>query len=154
MKMSSKEFHIARFQILTAALAPSTREILPKSYVYAWDESVFPIFHDAKMDDAFADDFDVSKEMMVKISKKIDDEWALGQGPGISFYDLESFMGGRDGIDRHKLIVGLRYMYLTHVDKRIFDRRVFENLLENAGAPSEASGIMMSYDFDEDIYLT
>ena len=154
--MTSKLFQNMRFNILSAALAPGTRDKIPDDYVFAWDNSVYPIYSNNEIVETFAEDFEVSREMMSELLKKLDEHWDHGNDPGITFYELEDYFEIRMGVtewDRAKLINAVTYLYLHFRETRIFSQGLFDSLIHDSGAPSEANSFMRPFNRDEDVYL-
>jgi hypothetical protein len=145
-------FLSTKFQIMTAALTPGPRERIADAYLYAWDEEVYPLFHDgSEWHKPFESSFRISKEMVSELSTYLDDLW-INRRKIPSFYDLEDHYGVRSGRtewDRHGLLVALRYMRLS----RGFDEDFWNAILEPMKHPSEASSIGRPFNRDEDIYF-
>jgi hypothetical protein len=145
-------FLATKFQIMTAALTPGPRERIVDAYLFAWDEEVYPLFHEASdWHKPFETSFKVSKEMLSELSKYLDDLWINGKKVP-SFYELEDHYGvryGQSDWDRHALISAMRYMRLC----RMFDEAFWGAILEPMRHPSEAAIIGMSFNRDEDIYF-
>ncbi|MDI7920710.1 hypothetical protein [Ferirhizobium litorale] len=152
--MSSKEYTLMKFNILTMALHSELGRRIDSAYVYAWDNDVYPIFHSAApWHDAFEGDFVVTKEMMIELSKRLDEAWDGGRGIAPTFYELEDIYSARYGgskWDRSALIGAMRYMALC---RGRFDRKFFEQVTRDAGAPSEANHFADPFDRDNDIYF-
>lgn len=152
--MSSKEYALMKFNIFSLALHPELGDRLDDAYVYAWDADVYPIFHEAApWHQAFEEDFQVSKEMMSELAKRLDKAWDGGQGIAPTFYELEGIYDARHGDmewDRSALIGAMRYMALS---KGRFDSRFFEQVTRDAGAPSEANHFADPFDRQRDIYF-
>lgn len=153
--MSTKAFQAMRFSILVAALSPATRDKIPDDYVFAWNHAVYPKCTHNKIVEAFEDDFEVSKDMMSKLCEKLEEHWNQGNGPGITFYELEDYfeLMGQTEWDRPKLIKAIRYLYLHSRESDIFDQYLFKSIVSGSNAPSEANDYMRPFDRDEDIYL-
>ena len=159
--MSTKAFQAMRFNILVAALSPATRDKIPDDYAFAWDHAVYPIYTQNEIVEAFEDDFKVSKDMMGELLKKLDQHWDHGNGPGITFYELEDHFKVSMGLtdwdatdwDRPKLIFAMTYLYLHYRESRIFDQELFDSIVRDSGAPTEANGYMMPFNRDKDICL-
>ena len=156
MPMSTKAFQAMRFSILVAALSPATRDKIPDDYAFAWDHAVYPTCTHNEIVEAFEDDFEVSKDMMSELCKKLEEHWDHGNGPGITFYELEyhfEINEGQTEWDRLKLINAIRYLYLHSRESGIFDQDLFESIVRGSTAPVEANSYMRPFDRDEDIYL-
>lgn len=154
--MSTEAFQTMRFNILVAALSPATRDKIPDDYAFAWDRAVYPTYTHNEIVEAFEDDFKVSKDMMSELLKKLDEHWDHGNGPGITFYELEDHFEVRMGAtewDRSKLINAMTYLYLHHRESGIFDQALFDAVVRDSGAPTEANGYMRPFNRDEEIYL-
>ena len=151
---SSKEYVLMKFNILSMALHPEMGRRIDDGYIYACDSGVYPIFHDgAPWHGPFEDDFAVTKDMMRELSKRLDDAWDLGRGTAPTFYELEDIYEvrlGRGAWDRAKLIDAMRYMALT---QGRFDKKFFEEVTRDAGAPSEANSFADPLDRENDIYF-
>lgn len=145
-------FLAMKFQIMTAALTPGPRERIVDAYLFAWDEEVYPLFHEAAdWHKPFETSFRVTKEMLSELSKFLDDLWINGKKIP-SFYELKKHYGvsyGHSDWDRHDLIVALRYMRLS----RGFDESFWNAILEPMQHPSEAASIGRPFNRDEDIYF-
>ncbi|TPL52051.1 hypothetical protein FJ937_11860 [Mesorhizobium sp. B2-4-4] len=143
-----------KFNILSMAMHPEMGRRIDDAYVYAWDNNVYPIFHDgASWHQAFEDDFDVTKEMMDELSARLDKAWDGGQGTAPTFYELESLYDARHGggdWDRSALIGAMRYMALC---QHRFDKKFFQQVTRNSGAPAEANHFADPMDRDSDIFF-
>lgn len=152
--MSSKEYTLMKFNILSMALHPEMGDRLDDAYVYAWDSDVYPIFHEgAPWHQAFEDDFHVSREMMSELARRLDKAWDGGQGTAPTFYELESLYDARHGNtewDRSSLIGAMRYMALS---RGRFDQKFFAEVTRDAGAPSEANSLADPFNRNNDIYF-
>lgn len=152
--MSSKEYMLMKFNILTMALHPELKHRIQDAYVYAWDNDIYPFFHNsAPWHQPFEEEFDVTKEMMDELSKRLDEAWDLGRGMAPTFYELEEIYGVRHGEshwDRSSLIGAMRYFALC---TNCFDGKFFEQVTRDAGAPSEANSFADPFDRDRDIYF-
>ena len=149
--MKSKEFQIARFNLLTVALDPAKRDLLPDSYVFAWYQSLYPVFSDNPLHGVFSEDFAVTKVMMNDLTAKLQSAWDGGRS--ISFYEIEDDVDGGDW-DRPGLVSAVRYVYLASVEERRFDQKLFESLIADSGAPMEANSFMRPFERSEEIHLT
>lgn len=145
---------LMKFNIMTMAVHSELRERIDDAYVYAWDSDVYPIFHSgAPWHEPFEEDFRVTKEMMGELSRRLDKAWNGGQGIAPTFYELEDIYGARHGEttwDRSDLIGAMRYMALC---RGRFDRKFFEQVTRDSGAPSEANSFADPFNRDSDIYF-
>lgn len=152
--MTSKEYTLMKFNILSMALHPEMGRRIDDAYVYAWDNDVYPIFHEgAQWHQAFEDNFAVTKEMMEELSKRLDDAWDGGQGIAPTFYQLEDIYSARHGggdWDRSALIRAMRYMALC---RGRFDQKFFRDVTRDSGAPAEANYFAAPMDRESDIYF-
>lgn len=152
--MSSKEYVLMKFNILSMAFHPDLGERIDDAYIYAWDSDVYPIFHNgAPWHEPFEEDFAVTKEMMNELSKRLDEAWDGGRGVAPTFYELEDIYRVRQGSsewDRSALIGAMRYMALC---RNRFDENFFPQVTRNAGAPSEANHFADPFDRKRDIYF-
>ncbi|NTX08012.1 CopG family transcriptional regulator [Myxococcus sp. CA040A] len=145
-------FQLARFNVLVAAkTADPAVKLFPDSYIYAWDECVYPLFNEsAHLHEPFAEQFKVPKAMVEELSKYLDDRWLAEDVP--SFYQLESHYDVRSGHSewgRFKLIATCRYMFLH----KLFDKTFWDALLRGSDHPSEAKGITRKFDAAKDVYF-
>jgi antitoxin MazE len=144
-------YETTRFQVLAAALTPGAKDLLPSSYVFAWDREVFPFLDaGARLHVPFEPYFRVGDEKADELSKFLDDRWTAKQVP--TFYELEDHFEvrlGRSGWDRSKLISSCRYMYLND----LFDAAFWKTLLTPKEHPTEASTITRKYDPGKDLRL-
>ncbi|WP_374380103.1 hypothetical protein [Dongia sp.] len=145
-------FLAAKLQLMAAGLTPGPRERISDAYLYAWDEEVYPLFHDAAdWHKPFDTSFRVTREMLSELTSYLDDLWIKGKKIP-SFYDLEGHYGVRHGQtewDRHALISALRYTWLSHS----FDEAFWKAILAPMDHPSEAACITSPFDRDEDVFF-
>lgn len=147
---SAAIFQLVRFNVLSAGLTEGTSQKISDAYLYAWDESVYPIFHDDKLASTVATHFRVGKELMQSLIKFLDSEWLNKKV--YSFYDLEDRFGSRyDNTewDRGSLIIALRYAYLSQK----FDTSFWQKLIGPTKHPLEASSITREFIRTQDIYF-
>ncbi len=139
---STALFELARFNVLTAAVTPGACEHLDNAYVYAWDDRVYPVFHDSKFTEAFEGGFDIPRNELEALFKYLDDKWLEKDTP--SFYKLEDEFDVRMGTgfwNRSRLMHALRYARLS--DR--FDEAFFAAILAPTDHPIEASLIADDY---------
>ena len=146
-----QQFQIARFNVLCAAKAPGTAEMVPEAYAYAWQVGVFPLFNEgARLHLPFADQFDIPRDMVDELTKFFDDRWQEKAVP--SFYKLEDYYdvrGGRGFWDRSKLIHTCRYIFLSDS----FDDEFWGSLLKGSDHPTEAKSIIRKSARGDGVYL-
>ncbi|QGM94386.1 hypothetical protein F7D13_10290 [Methylocystis rosea] len=141
-------FHLARFNLLVAALNGSAGKHLTNAYIYAWCNGIYPACHDGGigLHKPFADCFDAPRQMVVELEKHLFDCWRKKNVP--TFYDLEDHLRGRGKWDRGNLISVCRYLYLDDC----FDRDFWDKILEPMKHPVEAGGLTSEFSLD-DVYL-
>ena len=144
-------FEIARFNVLVAAKTEGPSEALSGAYVYAWDNGVYPVFHEgAHLHRPFAANFQVTKEMIAELLKYLDAQWLAKKIP--TFYALEDYYdvrSGRSPWERTSLIRACRYMFLSD----LFDRSFWAALLKGSDHPTEAKSVAEKFE-TSDLYLT
>ena len=144
-------FQSVRFNVLCAALTEGPSKGLSDAYIYAWQSSVYPLFHEgARLHAPFSDQFAVPSEKVDELSKFLDDRWLKKETP--SFYQVESYYDVRMGYgfwDRMKLIHVCRYMFLDGA----FDEEFWAALLRGSDHPTEAKSITRKFERPRDIYL-
>jgi hypothetical protein len=149
--MADALFTMMRFNVLTAALNPHTASRFTDAYVYAWDALVYPAMDDgADWHHPFKDDFRVTLDMMVELSKFLDDLWLAKKT--ISFWKLEEHFQVRHGNgpwDRSALLHACKYFRLYGM----FDDDFFDALTKNGESPVEAQSIVSKWDRDGELYL-
>ncbi len=143
-------FQMARFNLLVAAKTEGPSQALSPAYIYAWQNYVYPFFHDsARLHQPFAGQFMVTKQMIDELSKFLDDRWLAKEIP--TFYQLEDYYqvrSNRMAWDRLALIRGCRYMFLGDA----FDEDFWKSLLRRSDHPTEAKSIIRKFSAD-DIHL-
>lgn len=156
-------FQQMRFSILTQAIndTPAGNK-LSCAYLYAWDDSVYPLLHEgATWHKPFEGCFRVNPEMIEELHLFFSDRWQ-SQNP-ITYYDLERCYGihstAVDGEiwDRFTLISACHYLCLYAYsssefckDCRLYDNEFWKHLLSDC--PSEAHSIADSFEVS-DLYL-
>ncbi|EID4334154.1 TPA: hypothetical protein ACMDO2_004476 [Vibrio parahaemolyticus] len=124
--------------------------LIPNSYIFAWIEGVYPIFHDGdysvpdKPHENFTSHFITSKSFAWDVIKHLDELWLSDKCP--TFYELEDSFGGREV--RSELIAICRYAYLDGK----FDNKLWSALLAKMSHPSEAGFITDSFQ-DNELYI-
>ncbi|MFL5346783.1 MAG: hypothetical protein ACJ8AT_18535 [Hyalangium sp.] len=92
----SRLFQMARFSVLVAAKTKSSKTALSDAYVYAWENSVYPAFHDStEFHKPFADQFWTTKDEVSKLGQYLDARWLKKDVP--TFYELEDNYDVRSG---------------------------------------------------------
>lgn len=145
-------FEMARMQILTAASNPIHRRNLPPAYVYAWEEGIYPLFHDGyHLHRPFADSFRAGKVMVAELTDFLDDRERRNKVP--TFYELEDHFDvryGKTDWGRLSLMQVCRYMFLHH---NMWGDEFWARILKNMEHPAEAKGITRKFEYD-DISIT
>jgi len=146
--LSAQLFQLIRFNILTSALSPATKDKLGDGYVYAWENLVYPLFHDTGADwhKPFPSNFAVTRDMITELSEHLDKLW-IDKIPIPSVYDVEDLYRARREWDRMKIVFALRYMWLCN----LFDEPFWVQIMSNH--PSEGSWITRKYDREKDLYF-
>jgi antitoxin MazE len=143
-------FNLQRFQILQTKLNPSTSNLIPDSYAYAWYKKLYPLLDDSELHEDLEDYFEITKEQVDIISQRADSEWL--EKRYYTFNEYESYFGVRRspiaGISRHTLIATFRYLFLHGT----FDEKFWETLIKPMEHPSEASRVTSEFNI-EYIYL-
>ena len=144
-------YQIARFNLLVAAKNGACASI-DDSYIYAWENNVYPAFHDhPDLHKPFAQSFRTSALQVEEIGRRIDELWLAGK-PIPSFYQLENLYdlrSERSEWDRSKLIRTCRYMFLN----KMFDDAVWGAILSRSDHPVEASSIIDDFNRQEDVWF-
>ena len=144
-------FQLARFNLLCAAMSRDTAGAVTDAYAYAWGDSVYPLFDDGpSLHLPFAEQFDVTYEMVDELSKYLDERWSERDVP--SFYKLEDHykvQSGRNRWNRSALLHVCRYLFL----KDSFDTEFWKALLIENDHPTEAKWIVRSFDRARDIQI-
>ncbi|MFD1261639.1 hypothetical protein [Entomomonas asaccharolytica] len=125
------------------------------AYLYAWDDSVFPILHDDEAAEfghainEYIDSFDISLEIVLTVVNHLN--LLAMKKKYQTFYELERSFGGKfdEQYGRAKLISICRYLYLSDC----FNSDFWNTLLDEGKHPSEASYIFYPFN-KEDILLT
>ena len=140
-------YELHRHQILFNCTDSSGNLIIPKDYLYAVDERMYPFFHEnwCAGEDPYLDCYEISKEFVSEVILELDRLWLDKDEEVPTFYQLEEKYG-RD--KRHELIDIIRYCYLHGG----FDKDFYESILKPTEHPTEASGICRDL-LASDIYL-
>lgn len=143
-------FNLQRFQILQTKLNPSTTNLIPNDYAYAWYKKLYPLLDENELHEDLESYFSITKEQVDEITNFADKEWL--ENKYYTFYEYENHYKCRSNpfldITRHTLIAVFRYMYL----REAFDQNFWNKLLEPMQHPSEAGGITRDFDINY-IYL-
>ncbi len=140
--MTTALFEMMKLQLFTAAMQPGTAERIDASYIYAWRCSVYPFFHEVEWHKPFADQFEVSEDMMDALSRHLDECDLAKNIP--TFYELETHYRVRSAgseWNRWKLLCACRYMALNERFGTVF----WNSVLRGSDHPSEAKSIARSY---------
>lgn len=132
-------FQVVRLQILTPKDYRVPGYGTDASYKFAWDEEVYPYFHEGvTFHIPFEKMFKTSGKQVKEIAEFLDDKWM--EKEKITFYQLEDKYG-RHGEDWHrsKLIDICQYLCL----KGMFGKDFWTEF--SSDAPTEASGIISEY---------
>jgi hypothetical protein len=144
-------FTLMRFQVLALGVNPQTERKLTDGYVYAWEESVYPLYDEAApWHEPFADQFAIGRDAVNELGKFLDKRWREGSVP--TFYDLEDHydvLSGSSSWDRIRLLQVCRYMFLH----RMFDDEFWNQLLAPMKHPAEASTINQPLNRQTDVYF-
>lgn len=139
--MVSKEFELARIQMVRAALA----EEIDIARGYAWAHRIYP-FNPCDLEKAFEDDFRVGRDASDAVLRIIDEGWH--QKKLISFYDLESNGEIRPHrLDRMDIYHVCRLAFL---DDR-FDDDVWKALTVAGSGPIETQGMLDEFEAERDL---
>lgn len=147
---------VRRRQIVATKFNPQTEELYSDAYVYAVQNSVYPIneehvgFEDGLSEilDSlpFHETYDVGFELVKEIAGLLDKKWLAKEK--ITFYDVESpyrlhgeHWKGKDV--RMDLINMCRYFYLSNM----FDKEFWRQFMSES--PAEASGVTDEWNRDE-----
>jgi hypothetical protein len=135
-------YQLSRFGVLSAALTPGPAERLDDALVFAWDEGVFPLFHESPLAAAVESEFDIGRENLRGFMKAIDERWQERERP--NFYTVEQDYNWREGDfwTRRRMIAAFRYARLS----RRFDNGLYEGLVAPGEHPIEATEIMDPFD--------
>jgi hypothetical protein len=119
-------------------------DIFDKSFVFAYDQRMYPYFHqdhlgDYKKADPFDGAYFIPKDVVAKIITHCDEEWRK-KNP-VTFYGLED-----QGFARSTLISVLRYAFLNNR----FDDDFYKSIESNC--PCEAHGLTEPYTIDQ-VYI-
>lgn len=143
-------FQLMRFNVMKSFVENSEGRNFTPSYVYAWDQGVFPI-NDTGADwhKPFADQFEISESQIAEVLKFLDEVWL--EKKTISFYELEDHYEVRLGgaWDRSILLACCRYLWLHG---HLFDDNFWAALVKNGECPSEAHSICRPLRAD-DVYF-
>lgn len=147
-------FEMARRQILIAGLADNAAPLLDDALLFAWSARVFPVLRPGRLEVEFADDFPVSKQMMVELSERL--RRILRLRETISFYELEAVYEVRphqtqptqSGWDRFKLIDAVRYFYLADGAE---EDDFYRGFIVPGGAPAEANDFMRPFNASTEV---
>jgi hypothetical protein len=144
--MEKALFEIMRFNILTAALNPATRDKIDDGYLVAWENRVYPL-NDGEdpQHETFSSLFHVDKSMMIELREYLESMHRAKIVP--TFYDLEDKFRGKGRWDRMELVWACHYLKLRGAFDDVFWRRLGER------HPSEASNIWLDYDREKEVYL-
>jgi len=144
-------YALARFQLRTAAFTAGASEHIEDAYAFAWENQVYPLFHDgAQLHEPYAEYFLVKREPFRQLMLELDQAWLEDRVP--SFYELEDQQDVRSGSSdwsRGALIAALRYAYLSHR----FDARFYDAVRSPGRHPIEASAIDDDFDRNAEITL-
>lgn len=130
-----------RVQILH--MKASTPNLIDNAYAYAWENSIYPTFHDYDESvpdmahENFGEQFLVSKAFVDEVIRALDEDHGKGRSP--TFYELETKFGGKG--DRMSLIKICRYSYLFGA----FSNDLWESLLKPTEHPAEAGNFRKEY---------
>ena len=138
------EFQQIRMQLLLASRTPGVTDAISDSYAFAWDELVYPIFHEfSDWHKPYSDQFDVTESMMQELLVFLDGLWIKKKAIP-TFYQIEDKFIGEASIsawDRYKLITAIRYARLSGR----FDQRFFEAIIAPREHPTEASTVLRDF---------
>jgi hypothetical protein len=148
--MTGKQaFTLMRAHMLTIGYNPQTKNQVTDSYLFAWQESVYPLFHqDISWHKPFADHFDVGAKHLEGLWRFLDAKCRCNEL--VTFYDLEETYHAKGYPafwTRERLVKACRYMHLRDV----FNAELWEGLLALGGHPSEASRIDMPMQRKEEL---
>jgi antitoxin MazE len=138
-KIMSALFQTMRLNIINTARAEQENNTIPKSYIYAWSNGVYPMNAGVEYHKPFSTEFDVSEAEMIELAEFYDDLW-LNKKP-MTFYEIENHFGAREGStswDRSKLLGASRYFYLNSM---FMGDDFWETVLKPMEHPTEASSI-------------
>jgi len=141
-------FEMARRQILLGGLDERAAPLIDDALLFAWQARVFPLLKPGKLEQEFADEFAVTKEMMTDLADRL--RRILRLRETISFYDLEKIYGVKPGPqsvqtgswDRFKLIDAIRYFYLADGAE---EDDFYRGFIMPGGAPAEANDFMRPF---------
>lgn len=149
--MSAENFEIMRFQVMAFALSNVGKLKISDAYLYAWDNGVYPIDHEAAhFHLPFAADFKISKEMLDGLVDYLGACWDRKVVP--TFYELETHYNVRSGNgpwERWSLIRACRYLYLCES----FDKEFWQTLLTEFEHPTEAASLARAFNRDAETYF-
>ncbi|MDI4231492.1 hypothetical protein OZ411_01520 [Bradyrhizobium sp. Arg237L] len=136
----SKEFELARLAIVRAVMAGDIDE----ARGFAWAHRIYPL-RSTPLEEAFADDFHVSREKVDEVLRLVDSGWRKKNL--VTFYDLEGVGSEGVGLARMDLVAVLRTAYL---DRRFHDD-VWRKLVEPGSGPVESQGLADKFSVEDDI---
>jgi hypothetical protein len=123
--MRTKLFHLARFQVLSAALTNGTSQLIDEAYVFAWLNWVFPYgnWTGVGLHFQFEEEFAVRSSQMEFWSASLDRFVHDDAVP--TYIELREALGISQNVqDERNFIDGLRYMFLggrreEHIFRRL-----------------------------------
>lgn len=139
-------FNLQRFLILQTKLNPQTRELISDAEAFAWSVGLYPLHSASKIAKDLDSYFAVPKKTVEFIIKYIDSVYRKENYP--SFYTLEFYFADKSSnfiIDGTVLRYTLRYSYL----QGLFDKNLWNGLVENDDCPMEVKGIDRPFSIDE-----